>query len=217
MDTHAFLIFMSVLFFSFITFIFLAASERGKRNNTEEKREEKREEATIDDLRYQLNMANIKIINLYRANSELSKDNNFNDLLENSNNEIKRLKIKIKYNEEEKTDIDRKLSKANSIIRKANKRVNELKEQLNNNVLKKTITKLECEISELKSELSESKKQGYHGVDCDEYELFGLNSLSSKIDIKRRYKMLSSIYHPDKNNGNGYMMKKINTAYNKIK
>jgi len=41
-------------------------------------------------------------------------------------------------------------------------------------------------------------------------EFFGFNTTPSKEDIKRKYKELAKIYHPDLNGGNEEKMKKLN-------
>jgi DnaJ-class molecular chaperone len=45
------------------------------------------------------------------------------------------------------------------------------------------------------------------------YNVLGLNSNASGDDIKKAYKRLALLYHPDKNNGNDLMFKRINEAY----
>jgi DnaJ-class molecular chaperone len=45
------------------------------------------------------------------------------------------------------------------------------------------------------------------------YNVLGLNINASGDDIKKAYKRLALLYHPDKNNGNDSMFKRINEAY----
>jgi DnaJ-class molecular chaperone len=47
----------------------------------------------------------------------------------------------------------------------------------------------------------------------DYYETLGVTVKSSSDDIKKAYRKLSLKYHPDKNNGDSTMFKKINEAY----
>ena len=47
----------------------------------------------------------------------------------------------------------------------------------------------------------------------DYYTILKLNENSTKKEIKKRYRELCLIYHPDKNNGDDTEFKKINEAY----
>ena len=47
-------------------------------------------------------------------------------------------------------------------------------------------------------------------------EVLGLKETPSLIDLKKNYKTLSTVYHPDKS-GNHNIMKKINNAYEQLK
>jgi len=48
----------------------------------------------------------------------------------------------------------------------------------------------------------------------DPYKILEIDKNSTKDDIKKSYRKLSLKYHPDKNNGDDEMFKKINEAYN---
>ena len=48
----------------------------------------------------------------------------------------------------------------------------------------------------------------------DLYEILSLSPDASNEDIKRAYKRLAKIYHPDKPTGNTEQFQKINYAYN---
>ena len=47
----------------------------------------------------------------------------------------------------------------------------------------------------------------------DYYQILELNDDCSKDEIRKNYRSLSLIYHPDKNNGDDTYFKKINEAY----
>ena len=101
------------------------------------------------------------------------------------------------------------LDKANLTIRKANIRINELK-SIN--------LGLESELSQLKKELSELRTKHETNQKMCPYEVLGISSHSSKIEIKKRYKQLSNIFHPDKCgiSSSGEMSKLINISYREI-
>lgn len=48
------------------------------------------------------------------------------------------------------------------------------------------------------------------------YEIFGLSIGSSSDEVKKHWKKLIFMYHPDRNNGNDKKFKEINKAYNII-
>lgn len=50
-------------------------------------------------------------------------------------------------------------------------------------------------------------------MDYNYYEILELEIYCDKSEIKKNYRKLSLKYHPDKNNGNDEMFKKINEAY----
>ena len=82
----------------------------------------------------------------------------------------------------------RLLDEANATIRKANARITELKSGKSNQSL----------------------------PSMNDYTILGANSDTSKAELKKKYKVLSSVYHPDKA-GNGVMMQRINDAYARLK
>src|SRR5437764_320926 len=51
------------------------------------------------------------------------------------------------------------------------------------------------------------------GLGLDPYSILGLNKSSTAEDIKRQYKKLALIYHPDKNPDGEAIFKRINDAY----
>ena len=50
----------------------------------------------------------------------------------------------------------------------------------------------------------------------DPYAVLGLPHSASLEDVKRRYRQLSQIYHPDKEGGYEEAMKLLNSAYHQI-
>jgi DnaJ-class molecular chaperone len=48
------------------------------------------------------------------------------------------------------------------------------------------------------------------------YQILGIELNSSYDEIKKKYRELARIYHPDKNNGNDNKFKEINKAYNEL-
>ena len=49
------------------------------------------------------------------------------------------------------------------------------------------------------------------------YQILGVELNTSFEDIKKKYRELARIYHPDKNNGNDSKFKNINKAYEELK
>ncbi|MDF4462158.1 J domain-containing protein [Vibrio parahaemolyticus] len=100
------------------------------------------------------------------------------------------------------------LDKANETIRKANHRINELKSLLSE--AERKIDFLTQENFNLSSQLFES--------DCSltERDILGYESLPSRQELRKRYKSLASIHHPDKG-GSKAMMQRINDSYEKLK
>lgn len=48
------------------------------------------------------------------------------------------------------------------------------------------------------------------------YQILGIEIESSFDEVKKKYRELAKIYHPDKNNGNDTKFKEINKAYNEL-
>lgn len=99
-------------------------------------------------------------------------------------------------------ELEAKLSKANNIIRTANCRINDLKFDLL------------MDSNTSGANPNAGKKNKVH--ERDPYEVLGLKSGASQEEIRKNYKRLSSVFHPDRS-GNNQAMQKINDAYNKLK
>jgi DnaJ-domain-containing protein 1 len=50
----------------------------------------------------------------------------------------------------------------------------------------------------------------------DPYAVLGLPATASLVEVKKRYRQLSMIYHPDREGGYTEAMKRVNEAYEKI-
>lgn len=62
-----------------------------------------------------------------------------------------------------------------------------------------------------------SRFAGPHEHDnSDPYKTLGVSPNASMLDIERRYRQLSQVWHPDKQGGNLDAMKKLNEAYSLI-
>ena len=128
-------------------------------------------------------------------------------------------------------DLESKLDKANETIVRAKDRIRKLNTQDNTtqlqNELKRTKNELETakhyrdlwknKYKELEENQDNKTEQTSTDFDLGAYELLGLSHEATAEEIKKRFKTLSAMYHPDKNKGSGVMMQKINIAYNKIK
>ena len=99
------------------------------------------------------------------------------------------------------------LNRANSTIRQANYRIEELKSLLISK--EEVIDNLEATIEKLNSITNTSSK-------FSKYEILGVKGAEDSLRLKKNYKALASIYHPDRC-GRGSIMKVINNAYDKIK
>lgn len=107
------------------------------------------------------------------------------------------------------------LEKANETIRKANLRINELKGKLKDSDSR--IEALQREINYLMRKVKEKTQNNTGDTYKEPYEVLGLKPEATFAEIKKRYKQLSIIYHPDKAGINGEkMMKLINKAYNDL-
>lgn len=103
---------------------------------------------------------------------------------------------------------DSLLDKANKTIREANSRINELKAQLR--VAEQQIEVLNKTNKSLKIQLLESS------CSLSNKDILGYTFLPSGQELRKRYKSLASIYHPDKG-GSKTMMQRINDSYEKLK
>ncbi|MGV2988430.1 J domain-containing protein [Vibrio sp. E150_011] len=100
------------------------------------------------------------------------------------------------------------LEQANETIRKANQRINELKSLLSE--AERDINSLTQENTNLRSQQPESN------CTLTERDILGYESLPSRHELRRRYKSLASLHHPDKG-GSKPMMQRINDSYDKLK
>ncbi|ENM5780183.1 DnaJ domain-containing protein [Vibrio mimicus] len=103
---------------------------------------------------------------------------------------------------------DSLLDRANETIRKANARINELKLQLKAAEL--TISELYEANQELNNRLQELS------CSLSDKDILGFDQLPSGYELKKRYKSLASIHHPDKG-GSKHMMQRINESYENLK
>jgi len=100
------------------------------------------------------------------------------------------------------------LNKANETIRSANSRINTLKLQLSQ--AEGQIIELSQNNRYLTSQLLES------GCVLSDRDILGYESLPGNHELRKRYKSLASIHHPDKG-GSKTMMQRINDSYEKLK
>jgi preprotein translocase subunit Sec63 len=115
--------------------------------------------------------------------------------------------MKGSYGDESENVKKETLDKANAIIRTANYRIEELKSLL--------ISKDE-EIDDLKATIEELHSMTNTFSRFSEYEILGVEGSEDVLRLKKNYKALASIYHPDRC-GSGSIMKIINNAYDEIK
>jgi len=136
-----------------------------------------------------------------------------------TNREIRHDKSKISKsfndtNQEESTPIEL----ANKVIRKANVRVHELKCMIE--ALEGRIILCEFEKESLLTEnykLKDKLKEGSSMFsELQPYEILGFEYLPDQQDLRKKYKKLSLIYHPDRG-GSKKMMHIINQANIKLK
>jgi cell division protein FtsL len=93
------------------------------------------------------------------------------------------------------------LDKANDTIRAANKRIENLK----------------SELSKLAIELEEKKNKNVTCLaDLTDFEVLGFAMTPNNSDLRKNYKSLSVIYHPDKS-GSKRLMQRINNAYESVR
>ncbi|ODY21361.1 J domain-containing protein [Vibrio parahaemolyticus] len=97
------------------------------------------------------------------------------------------------------------LELANLTIRQANIRINDLKRQL---------LVAEREIDSLNNQLKQ-KSSGCTDSLCD-LDILGYEIEPSSQELRKRYKSLASLHHPDKG-GSKAMMQRLNDAYEKLR
>ena len=128
-------------------------------------------------------------------------------------------------------DLESKLDKANETIVRAKDRIRELNAQGGATQLQNELQRIKNELEtanhdrdfwhnkykQLEENQYNKTEQTSTDFDLGAYELLGLSIDATAAEIKKRFKTLSAMYHPDKNNSSGLMMQKINMAYNKIK
>ncbi|MUK51492.1 J domain-containing protein [Aliivibrio fischeri] len=100
------------------------------------------------------------------------------------------------------------LDKANETIRNANSRINDLKLQLRD--AEQQIEKLNQVNYSLTNQLRES------ACNLTDRDILGYECLPDSNELRKRYKSLASIHHPDKG-GSKIMMQRINDSYEKLK
>ncbi|MFT5925209.1 MAG: hypothetical protein ACI9LE_002215 [Paraglaciecola sp.] len=106
---------------------------------------------------------------------------------------------------------NRSLDKANSIIRLANQRVSELKQLIAQRDVK--ISHLQEENNRLRGDI---KSDAMRFSDFSDDAILGVPETASVQMIKKNYKKLSMVYHPDRG-GNPHIMKLINVRFERLK
>jgi hypothetical protein len=106
---------------------------------------------------------------------------------------------------------NRSLEKANSIIRLANQQISELKQSL---------AEKNVQISHLEKENNRQRAAVENDLaafsDFTDHSIMGVSEEESFETIKKNYKKLSLIYHPDKG-GDPHMMKLINATFERLR
>lgn len=72
------------------------------------------------------------------------------------------------------------------------------------------------EQTKVEGQKSETGVIGEGGIFADPYAVLGLPQNASIEQVKKRYRQLSMIYHPDREGGYSEAMKRVNQAYQKI-
>jgi len=114
----------------------------------------------------------------------------------------------LKNNQFNNNNDDSLLEKANDTIRKANNRIHELKVQLSS---------VSAELEELKfiNGQLRDKLVNEHCTLTD-MDILGYQIMPESSDLKKRYRNLAAIHHPDKG-GSNVMMQRLNESYENLK
>lgn len=72
------------------------------------------------------------------------------------------------------------------------------------------------EQAKVEGQKSETSVIGEGSVFADPYAVLGLPQNASVEQVKRRYRQLSMVYHPDREGGYDEAMKRVNQAYQQI-
>lgn len=99
------------------------------------------------------------------------------------------------------------LEHANLTIRQANMRIS---------YLKKKLLSAEREIDYLTNQLKYECLKSESTVGLSDLDILGYESEPSYQELKKRYKSLASLHHPDKG-GSKAMMQRLNDAYEKLR
>ncbi len=117
--------------------------------------------------------------------------------------------IKLGYIKTAQCDVDSDLiKKANETIRKANVRIQGLKKELQS--FQKEIELLNCENEQLRNKLLNEH------CSLTDKDILGYQELPESVELKKRYRSLASIHHPDKGGSNA-MMQRLNESYENLK
>lgn len=117
--------------------------------------------------------------------------------------------MKLGYIKKEQCECENDLlTKANETIRKANIRIRELKIQLQS---------FQKEIEDL-NYANEQLRNKFINEHCSltDKDILGYQELPESVELKKRYRSLASIHHPDKGGSNA-MMQRLNESYENLK
>ena len=137
-------------------------------------------------------------------------------LLEREKEELKAAKKEL---EEQKSLLDRKIRdfEARKILDEKNRQHERLLFETKFHVLETELKKLAAEKEKIEKEKAFYKAvNNYQSSNIVEGKIF-FKGITNAYALKKRYKDLIKIYHPDNENGDNYVLQEINDEYNELK
>ncbi|MEZ9901782.1 J domain-containing protein [Vibrio breoganii] len=146
-------------------------------------------------------------LSFYMDSIRLSPIEEANQTIRNANRRISELKLNLESVKAANQSLAREIE---SIKVKENEAQRKLKDEVEYKIkIERSLREKKERISELETKLSKSKN------DLTDIQWLGFTMSPNKHDLRKKYRALSNIYHPDKG-GCNQVMARINDAYQRL-